>query len=111
MGLRRDIASFEEFWPVYLGEHTCPRCRVVHYIGTLIGVSLVVVAVIWGPWWLALAAPFAGYACAWFGHFVFERNKPATWVYPWWSFRAEWKMVFLAFTGRLSAQLPTDGSD
>lgn len=30
----------------------------------------------------ALAALFCGYFCAWTGHFFFEGNRPATFIYP-----------------------------
>ena len=33
------------------------------------------------PWWL-LGAVVCGYAFAWFGHFLFEHNKPATFRFP-----------------------------
>ncbi|MFN3592926.1 MAG: Mpo1-like protein, partial [Thermaurantiacus sp.] len=41
-----------------------------------------------------------GYGCAWFGHFAFERNRPASWVRWWWSFLGDWKMYGHWLTGR-----------
>ena len=40
------IASFEQFWPYYLGEHRVPLCRALHFLGT--GGFLVVVG--WASW-------------------------------------------------------------
>jgi hypothetical protein len=39
------------------------------------------------------------------GHFVFEKNKPATFQYPLWSLIADYKMFFLAIRGGLSDEL------
>ena len=52
-------------------------------------------------WWLLLAAPVAGYFAAWVGHFAFERNRPATFRHPWYSFLADWVMFKDMLTGRI----------
>jgi hypothetical protein len=33
-----------------------------------------------------------GYGFAWLGHFIFEKNKPATFTYPVYSFIGDWVM-------------------
>ena len=108
MSMRRDIPTFEEFWPLYLLEHSCVRCRFVHYIAATAVLTIAVTSMCMSCWWLLLTAPLVAYGFAWFGHFVFEKNRPATWVYPWWSLRAEWRMFFLALTRRLKHHLPPD---
>lgn len=96
--------SFAEFWPYYMAAHQDLRCRAMHYIGST-GVLLVIgLGVVLSPWWF-FAAPLFGYGCAWFGHFVFEHNKPATWVRPWWSLMGDWKMYGLWLSGRLALHL------
>jgi len=35
---------------------------------------------------LLAAAPVFGYGFAWFSHFVYEKNHPASWTWPLWSF-------------------------
>ena len=52
-------------------------------------------------WLWLLAMPLAGYGFAWVGHFVFEKNRPATFQYPLWSFMGDWVMLKDAFTGRI----------
>lgn len=115
MALRRDLADFDAFWPVYLREHTRLSCRVVHYLAATSVVTLVTLAVTLERYSLLFAVPLAAYGLAWTGHFVFEKNRPATWVYPWWSLRAEWRMCTLAMFGRLEPHLdrhlPGRGAD
>ena len=43
------------------------------------------------PWWF-LAALLSGYAFAWIGHFFFEKNRPATFKHPFYSFAGDWVM-------------------
>jgi hypothetical protein len=38
---------------------------------------------------------------AWIGHFFVEKNRPATFTYPLWSFIGDWKMLALMLMGRL----------
>lgn len=68
--------TFEEFWPYYLSQHQDPTCRTLHFVGTSIALGCLAVAP-FNPSAL-LVAPIAGYGLAWVGHFVFEKNKPAT---------------------------------
>src|SRR4051794_14560434 len=90
------LQSFEEFWPFYVHEHRNPVNRALHYTGTtLVLASVATAAVTMNPTWL-LAAPVAGYGCAWIGHFFVEKNKPATFSYPLWSLRADFKMYGMA---------------
>lgn len=44
----------------------------------------------------------AGYTCAWVGHFMFEKNKPASFKQPIYSFISDWRMFKDIITGRLS---------
>jgi len=38
--------------------------------------------------------PVVGYAFAWIGHAFFEKNKPATFKYPFWSLISDFKLFF-----------------
>lgn len=93
--------SFAEFYPFYLQEHSNPTCRRLHYVGSLLVLGLLAYAVIGGQLAWLIALPFAGYGFAWVGHFVFEKNRPATFQYPLWSFMGDWVMLKDAFTGRI----------
>ena len=94
--------SFTEFWPYYLAEHSKPGTRLLHLIGMSIALGAVVVFILMGKWWLFPLALIPGYGAAWIGHFFIEKNKPATFQYPLWSFMGDYKMIWLMLTGRMS---------
>lgn len=93
--------SFKEFFPYYLAEHADPVCRGLHYIGTTLSALLLAYALYSRNWWLLLAVPVCGYGFAWVGHFVFEKNKPATFDYWRWSLIGDYKMYGLWISGQL----------
>jgi len=96
-----EFKSFSDFWPHYLDEHSKPVTRALHCLGTLAAVGVGVSFIAIGRWWLFPLAPVPGYALAWVGHFFIEKNRPATFTHPLWSFMGDWKMLALMLTGRL----------
>jgi hypothetical protein len=97
----RKFASFSQFYAFYLGEHTKRTTRRLHFFGSAVGlICLVLLGVTRNPWWLA-AALFAGYGLAWFSHFVFEKNRPATFRQPLYSFMGDCKMFWQILTGQI----------
>jgi len=103
------IGNYRDFWPHYLGAHRDPRTRLVHFAGTGLGLALLIAAAATLNPWLLLAALAAGYAFAWFGHFVFEGNRPATFGHPLWSFASDFRMLGLWLGGRLEGELRRHG--
>ena len=94
------FASFREFYPFYLGEHSHRTSRRLHFVGSCAAIAFVVLAIVQkNAWWL-LAALLCGYALAWVGHFFFEKNRPATFKYPLWSLMGDWRMFFETVTGQ-----------
>lgn len=94
------FGNFRDFYPYYLDEHRDVRCRRMHFIGSTLVLLTLVLAVVHTPWWL-LAAPVAGYGFAWLGHFLFEKNKPATFKYPLYSLMGDWVMFGDILRGRV----------
>ncbi len=97
-----EYRTFEQFYPYYLQEHSNRTCRRLHFIGSSIGIGLMIAAVLTLNGWLLLAGVIQGYAWAWVGHFFFEHNRPATFQYPWMSFRGDWKMWWQMLTGKIA---------
>jgi hypothetical protein len=99
--MRRMYASFREFYPFYLGEHSDRRCRSLHFLGSWLVIASIIVAIATrNPWWL-VGAPVCGYGCAWIGHFMFEKNKPATFRHPVYSLMGDWMMFADVLRGRV----------
>jgi len=97
----QQIKSFEDFWPFYLREHSNRTNRRWHFIGTLtVHVVFACILVSWSWKWL-WTLPLIGYGLAWGGHFIFEKNRPATFKYPLWSLRADFKMFYQILLGKM----------
>ena len=99
------ITSYADFWPYYLEEHRKPVTRGLHYVGTMLAIALLIVAIATQTWWLLIAVPVAGYLFAWVAHFFVEKNRPATFTYPLWSLASDFVMLFRWLTGKLGADL------
>ena len=100
-----EIKSFEEFWPYYVAEHSQARTRSLHFAGTATAIACATLLAASGKWrWLPVAL-VPGYAAAWVGHFLVEKNRPATFKYPLWSFLADQKMFGLMLAGKMEAEI------
>ena len=97
--------SFADFWPHYVNEHSQPATRLLHLIGTILGLALAVYFIATGRWWLFLLGLIPGYGAAWVGHFFIEKNRPATFQHPLWSFMGDYKMIWYMLTGKMSAEV------
>lgn len=92
MPATRQFDSFWSFYPYYLSEHSNRTCRRLHFAGTSLGLGFVLLAFTTFNFWWLLAGLACGYAFAWVGHFFFEKNRPATFTYPLYSFLGDWVM-------------------
>jgi hypothetical protein len=94
--------TFAQFYPYYLTQHEHRLCRRAHFLGTSSALAAIVQYLDTpNPWWLLLAV-VSGYGGAWIGHVFYEKNRPATFDYPWYSFCADWVMYWQMLTGKLS---------
>ncbi len=76
--------TFAEVYPFYLTEHSNKTCRRLHFVGS--SLALVCVAMLLG---------------AWVGHFGFEKNKPASFKRPAYSFLGDWVMYKDIWLGKV----------
>ncbi|WP_442514070.1 Mpo1-like protein [Pseudomonas promysalinigenes] len=102
MATSTSFRTFAEFYPYYLGEHSNPTCRRLHFLGTSLVIALLAYTIASGKWLLLLAVPVFGYGFAWVGHFCYERNKPATFKHPWYSLMGDFAMFRDILLGRIS---------
>ncbi|MCX7552980.1 DUF962 domain-containing protein [Marinicella sp. S1101] len=93
--------SFKAFYPYYLAEHNNVTCRRLHFIGSTLVLLILFVALLQKQYMLLLLLPVVGYGFAWIGHFFFEKNKPATFKYPLYSFLGDWVMFWQILTGKI----------
>lgn len=101
----RRIDNYDEFWNFYVGEHRHPMTRLLHFIGSTLALTLLVIFIRSGNYYYIPLCFVVGYAFAWTSHFFIEKNKPATFKYPLWSFISDYKMVFYMLTGRMNAEV------
>lgn len=97
----KKYASMAEFYPFYLSEHANRTSRRLHFVGTSLGLAWLVGAVVTLNPWCLLAGLITGYAFAWVGHFWFEKNRPATFQYPFYSFAGDWVMWSEILRGKI----------
>ena len=101
----REYKSFTDFWPYYVNEHSKPATRVLHAIGSSVALLLMGLVIVVGKWWLFPLGFAVGYGFAWIGHFFVEKNKPATFKYPLWSFMGDWKMLAFMIAGKMEKEI------
>ena len=97
--------SFNEFWPHYVREHSNAGTRLLHLAGTAVALACAIYFIVVGKWWLFPLALIPGYGAAWVGHFFIEKNKPATFQYPLWSFMGDYKMIWMMVTDRMGEEV------
>jgi len=100
MAPEKKFESLKEFYPFYLTEHRNSTSRTLHFIGT--GIVILVLfstfyTQVWSRLWLI---PLIGYGFAWTGHFFFEKNKPATFKYPFYSLASDFIMFWQLLIGK-----------
>lgn len=99
--MEKQFSSFAEFYPFYLQEHSKSSTRRLHFLGT----GLFLVSLVWisfsGSWESLWILPLIGYGFAWIGHFFFEKNRPATFTYPFYSLCGDFMMFKDMLTGKV----------
>ena len=97
--------SLAEFYPYYLSEHRNATSRALHFVGTGLVIALLLYAVCTMRFSLLWFVPLVGYGFAWVGHFFFEKNKPATFKYPFFSLASDFILFKDILTGQLAVKM------
>lgn len=93
--------NLAEFYPFYLSEHQNLTCRRLHFVGSSLVLGCFAALFLTGQWYWIPVAFICGYGFAWVGHFVFEKNKPASFKQPFYSFVSDWLMYKDILTGKI----------
>jgi hypothetical protein len=94
------IKKYSDFYAFYLTEHINKTSRILHFVGTLLFFVLLSYFTISNQYEHLWILPIVGYGFAWSGHFFFEKNKPATFKYPFWSLISDFKLFFELVVGK-----------
>ena len=99
--MTKKYKSFSEFYPFYLSQHENKTCRRLHFFGSMLIILLLLYIIFSTKWSLLFLLPVIGYGFAWVGHFVFEKNRPATFTYPIYSLIGDWVMFKDILVGKI----------
>jgi hypothetical protein len=99
--MQEEYKSFAEFYPFYLSEHKNLTCRRLHFTGTALVLFTLIYSLLNSSYPLLLLMPVFGYGFAWIGHFVFEKNRPATFKHPLFSLAGDFVMFKDILTGKI----------
>lgn len=101
----QNFKSFEDFWPFYVREHSQFATRVFHFVGTSFGLFFLAATIFTGNLWFLLVGLVVSYAFAWTSHFFIEKNRPATFKHPFYSFLADFKIYALMWRGQMGEEV------
>ena len=99
--MQKEYNSFSEFYSFYLTEHSDRLNRRLHFTGTLLVILTFIYVLITQNWIFLILLPVFGYGFAWVGHFKIEKNRPATFDYPFYSLASDFVMFKDILTGKI----------
>jgi hypothetical protein len=95
--------NFDDFYlHHYLEAHRLRVTKNWHFLGTTVFLILFCLSFVLHIVPLIPIGIGCAYGCAWFSHLYFEKNMPATFEYPLWSVRGDFRM----FITHLSKEPP-----
>ena len=98
ISIEQKFNSFKEFYPFYVSQHQNSICRLLHFIGTICVIFLLLASFV--SFKNLFLIPIFGYGFAWIGHYIFERNKPATLKNPFYSLMGDFYMFWNIITNK-----------
>jgi hypothetical protein len=105
MATEKLYKTFWDFYPYYLTEHARPINRAFHFVGTALVIACLIAGIVTGKWWLFVIIPLCGYGFAWVGHFMLEKNRPATFTYPFYSLGSDFVMFWHILTFQIDKKV------
>ena len=98
--MEKRYTNFKDFYPYYLSEHSHKATKLLHFIGTSISLYFLFNFFRTFDFIYIIFSLLSGYGFAWVSHFFIEKNKPATFKYPFYSFIGDHLMFIEIFMGK-----------
>ncbi|MGB1839291.1 MAG: Mpo1-like protein [Gammaproteobacteria bacterium] len=98
--MEKRYTNFKDFYPYYLSEHSHKTTKLLHFIGTSISLYFLFNFFRTFDFVYIILSLLSGYGFAWVSHFFIEKNKPATFKYPFYSFIGDHLMFIEIIMGK-----------
>ena len=98
--MEKRYTNFKDFYPYYLSEHSHKTTKLLHFIGTSISLYFLFNFFRTFVFVYIILSLLSGYGFAWVSHFFIEKNKPATFKYPFYSFIGDHLMFIEIIMGK-----------
>lgn len=98
--MEKRYTNFKDFYPYYLSEHSHKTTKLLHFIGTSISLYFLFNFFRTFDFVYIILSLLSGYGFAWVSHFFIEKNKPATFKYPFYSFIGDHLMFIEIILGK-----------
>lgn len=99
------LDSLYNFWPFYVRAHSRPGTRWLHFIGNTNLFIWLFLAAVQRSLPVAVLGVMTSYTFAWIGHFLVERNVPATFRYPLKAGVCDMVMYYKMWRGEMDAEV------
>jgi hypothetical protein len=98
--MEKRYTNFKDFYPYYLCEHSHKTTKLLHFVGTSISLYFLFNFFRTFDFVYIILSLLSGYGFAWVSHFFIEKNKPATFKYPFYSFIGDHLMFIEIIMGK-----------
>ena len=98
--MEKRYTNFKDFYPYYLSEHSHKTTKLLHFIGTSISLYFLFNFFRTFDFVFIILSLLSGYGFACVSLFFIEKNKPATFKYPFYSFIGDHLMFIEIIMGK-----------
>jgi len=95
--------NFNDFYHLYLAEHSHQVCRRLHFLGMCLMISCMILFFFTGKFSLLLIGPGCAIVCSTLGHGVFQKRVPKTFRHPLFTLAADFKLFWEILSGQVTA--------